>query len=116
MFSVWNEKNNIFSAKHDQCLFKTQGVFLQFAAQWTEHASRLTGSRDHVHSTGSFLATAAPLAFSLPPMNEKVISPLQSAYSFSLCISLKLTVESRTQTLVGNTILECLIGGVFNLF
>lgn len=54
MFSVWNEKNNIFSAKHDQCLFKTQGVFLPFAAQWTEHASRLTGSRDHVHPTGSF--------------------------------------------------------------
>lgn len=95
--------------KHKVCFYS-----LQRSGQNTPHSLQVAVIM--FIPPAALLATAAPLAFSLPPMNEKVISPLQSAYSFSLCISLKLTVESRTQTLVGNTILECLIGGVFNLF
>lgn len=66
MFSVWNEKNDIFSAKHDQCLFKTQGVFLPFAAQWTEHASRLTAVVMFTHRQLSLLLRL-PLPFHYRP-------------------------------------------------
>lgn len=89
--------------KHKVCFYS-----LQRSGQSTPHSLQVAVVL--FIPPAALLATAAPLAFSLPPMNE-VISPFTER-SFSLCISLKLTVESRTQTLVGNTILECLIGGI----
>lgn len=86
----------IFFEKHDRVCLKHKAWLRQFATQWTEHSSQLQGNSDRAHAVlGSFPS----LTFSLPPMNEKAISPLQTAYSFSLCISLKLTVESRIQTI-----------------
>lgn len=92
MFSVWNEKNNIFLEKHDRVCLKHKVWLIQFAAQWTEHSSQLKGNSGLVHAEHSsqlkgnrtrprsrqlpLLQQLPLLAFSLLPMNEKVSSPL----------------------------------------
>lgn len=96
---VWNENNNIFLEKHDRVCLKHKVWLIQFAAQWTEHSSQLKGNSDHVHSISSFTRYSSFTPFHCLSMNEKIISPLQAAYNFSLCSSLKLIVEFRIQTI-----------------